>query len=144
MNAYDMAMILIFINCGFMIVVSMGVDIIPDSTDGFVQLMNWFATGTFTVFGIQVSSMTAVAAVFAGATIVVLNSNPITDKGLSIIMFTAVFWGSLITTSAIIGAILNDYRVGLGVFYTIFFIAATLIFINALVQISTGGQQSHV
>jgi hypothetical protein len=143
-RAYDMAMVLIFVNCAFMVIVSMGIDVIPDSTTGFAQLATWFATTEFTIFGWGISSMTIIAGLFAGATIVVLNSNPITDKGLSIVFFTGVFWGSWVMTSSIISSIFNDYMAGLSIFFTIFFIASTLIFINALVQISTGGQQAHV
>jgi hypothetical protein len=146
MKAYDLVMVLIFINCGFAVVIAMApqLDIIPGSTEGYNTLMTLFTAEWFSVFGIGVNTMTALALLFAAGTIVVLNSNPVTDKGLSMTTFTAVFWGNLIITSAIFGTILTKYDVNLGIFYTIFFIAATLIFINALIQISSGGQQSHV
>jgi hypothetical protein len=145
MRAYDMAMVLIFVNCAFMVISTMGIiEVVPGSTAGFSTIAAWFATENFNIFGIGISTMTLLAIAFAAGTVVVLNSNPVTDKGLAMTTFTAVFWGSWLMTTSIIDNLLNDYRVGLGVFFLIFFIASTLIFINALVQISTGGQQSHV
>lgn len=147
MRAYDMAMVLIFVNCAFALIAGMApqLDILgSDATSGFGTLTVWFTGTWFTIAGIEITTMTALALAFAGGTIVVLNSNPVTDKGLASIAFTAVFWGSWGTTSLIISNLLNKYDVGIGIFFVIFFIASTLIFINALVQLSTGGQQTHV
>jgi len=142
-KAYDMAMVLIFINCGFMIIFTMGiVDIVPGSTSGYSQIAEWFATENFYIFGFGLSAMTVLAGLFAAATVVILNSNPVTDKGLSIVFFTGVFWGSWLMTTSIISSLLKG--IGMGVFFTIFFVASTLIFINAIIQISSGGQQTHV
>jgi hypothetical protein len=147
MRAYDLAMVLIFVNCAFAVIAGMlpsSTSVIPGSTDGFATLSTWFSGEAFNIAGVSVNTMTLLAVLFAAGTIVVMNSNLKTDKGWSYTIFTAVFWGSWTTTSIIIGNLLNDYRVGLGVFYVIFLIASLLIFINALIQISTGGQQAHV
>jgi len=146
MRAYDLAMVLIFVNCAFALIAGMApqLNIIPDSTEGFATISTWFTTELFSIAGIGVNTLTLLARLFATGTIVVMNSNIVTDKGLSMTVFTATFWGSWGTTNIIIDSLLNKYEVGPGIFFTIFLIASILIFINALVQISTGGQQSHV
>jgi hypothetical protein len=58
-------------------------------------------------------------------------------------VFTAVFWGSLTTSSITIMGIIMHFP-GFAIFWSIFILAATLIFLNALVQFPTGGQQAQV
>jgi len=134
MRAVDFAMSVIFINCGFAIVDAIGVfgsDI--SRLSGVFQQLSWLTHPVV---------MGALATLFAGGTIVLMNSNAVTDKGIAYTTFIGIFWGSVILTGAVVFS--KTDLPGMELFYTIYCIAAALIFVNALVQMSTGGQRSHV
>ena len=105
--------------------------------------LNALTTPLFTVAGFSITSIHALAIAFAAGTVVLLQSNWITDRGMAMIVFAIVFWGSLGTASLSLMGIIFKYP-GFTVFWTIFLLGSTLIFINAMVQFPTGGQGATV
>jgi hypothetical protein len=142
MRAYDLSMVLIFFNCSFPILDAMGITTLSNFTSSF-WLLNIWSAPLFTVAGFTVNSVTALAGVFALGTVVVLNSNMITDRGMAVTVFATVFWGSFLIASVSLSGIIMEYPM-LAIFYTIFFLGSTFIFINSLVQFPTGGQGAHI
>lgn len=134
MKAYNMAMFVVFINAGFAIVDAFGIfgSEISGMADIFGRL-TWLTNPLV---------MATLAGAMAAGTIVVLNSNVITDRGIAYVTFISTFWGSVILTGIVIFGKINIP--GLELFYTIYCMACALIFVNALIQMSTGGQKSHV
>lgn len=136
MRAVDFAMGVVFINFGFAIVDVIGVfgsDI--SSLASTFQGLVWLTHPVV---------MAVLATTFALGTIVVLNSNAINDRGIAYTTFIGFFWGSVILTGIVIIGRMGDKIPGIQIFYTIYCIIAALVFINALVQMSTGGQKTHV
>ena len=134
MRAVDFAMAVIFINCGFAIVDAIGVfGAEITQLAGIFQQLRWL-TNPYV--------MGALAVTFAGGTVVVLNTNAITDRGIAYGVFILIFWSSIIMTGIVIFSKMPFP--GIELFYTIYCIVAALVFVNALVQMSTGGQKSHV
>ena len=134
MRAVDFAMAVIFINCGFAIADAIGV-FGSDISDiaGVFHTLKWL-TNPYV--------MATLATIFATGTVVVLNTNAINDRGIAYTTFTALFWGSVLLTGKVVFTKIDVP--GVELFYTIFCIAAALVFVNALIQMSTGGQKSHV
>jgi len=134
MRANDFAMAVIFINCGFAIVDAIGVfgsDI--SNLAGVFEKLKWLTNPVV---------MGTLAALFAAGTVVVLNTNAINDRGIAYTTFIGVFWGSVILTGIVVFSKIPIP--GIELFYTIYCIVAALVFVNALIQMSTGGQKSHV
>jgi len=135
MKAVDFAMSVIFINCGFAIVDAIGVfgsDI--TGLAGIFQQLKWLTNPVV---------MGGLAALFAAGTIILpFSARPGTDKGLAYITFIGIFWGSIILTGVVIFSRID--MPGIELFYTIYCIAAALVFVNALIQMASGGQKTHV
>lgn len=142
MRAYDLAMTMVFVNCAFPILDAMGITTLHSFTGNFL-LLNWFSAPLFTVAGFTINGITALATALAAGTIVFLQSNAVTDRGMAVIVFAAVFWGSIGISSLSLSGIIFHFA-GFAVFWSIFLLASTLIFFNALVQFPTGGQGAHV
>jgi len=140
MRAYNMGMATIFINAGIYIVGLMGM-FGNIGNDSFMSVFNTFATPIITVAGVPIRGIDAIAIALAVATIVVLNSNAINDRGIAYTVFAIMFWGSFGLASVSLSSI--DLP-GIEIMYSIFFLAAVLIFVMAFVQMPTGGQKSHV
>lgn len=141
MKAYDLAMGLIFINAGIYIVATMNLFGDLSSVGGIFESLSIFTDPLITVAGIPIKGIDAIAAFLAGGTIVVYNSNAINDRGIAMIAFSAVFWGSFLLTSVVFNKINLP---GIAEIYTVFLLAATLIFVMTLIQMPTGGQKSFV
>lgn len=143
MKAYDLAMTQIFISAGIYITALM--DLFGDLSDvtGTFSSLSIFYNPIFTVpyLGYVVKGVDMIALVMALGTIVVANTNAIKDRGIAYIAFSAVFWGSFMITSVIINQI--DFP-GVTVFYSVYLLASTLIFVMTLIQMPTGGQKSYV
>lgn len=143
MKAYDLAMTQIFISAGIYITALM--DLFGDLSDvtGTFSSLSIFYNPIFTVpyLGYAVKGVDMIALVMALGTIVVANTNAIKDRGIAYIAFSAVFWGSFMITSVIINQI--DFP-GVTVFYSVYLLASTLIFVMTLIQMPTGGQKSYV
>ena len=98
--------------------------------------------GLFDVMGFTFTTMHAFALALVVGTILILNSKPgPSSQGVSYGIFTIVFWGGITST----WGVLKGFDVpGIDFIYTMFVLIATLVFIMALIQMSTGGQKSHV
>lgn len=143
MRAYDMAMTLIFVNCGFAIIAAMGIASPVSNQLGALNIINALYIPLFSVGGIDISGLTILAVAMAAGTVIIVGTNMVTDRGIAMTLFTAVFWGSFTTASLTIMEILFKYS-GFAIFWGIFLLGSTLIFIMALVQFPTGGQGAHV
>jgi hypothetical protein len=142
MKAYDIAMVWIFICCSFPILDAMGITGFSEYSSVFNSL-SWLTNPIFTIpgIGLGVTGIIALAIAMALATIVVLNSNFVTDRGMAMGVFALIFWGSFSTAMLVMSKIPFP---GIEIFYTIFFLASTLIFIIGLIQMPIGGMQGHV
>lgn len=140
-----MAMVVIFVNAGFAIMNQIGA-FGSEITDraGIWASLTWLSTPIFTIplIDLEVTGILALSTAIALATVVILNTNIVTDRGVSVAAFALIFYGSVFLTGATIFA--NYDLPGLELFYTIFVLACTLIFIMAVVQMPTGGQKTHV
>lgn len=143
MRAYDMAMLLIFINCGFAIIAAMGIASPVSNQFDSIKILNALYIPLFPVGGIDISGLTILAGLMAAGTVIIVGTNMITDRGIAMTLFTGVFWGSFTTASLTIMEILLKYP-GFAIFWGIFLLGSTLLFIMALVQFPTGGQGGHV
>ena len=143
MKAYDMAMMLIFVNCGFAVIAAMGIVTPVSDKFGALTILNSLYMPLFNVAGIDISGLTILAGLMAAGTVIIVGTNMITDRGIAMTIFIAVFWGSFTTASVTFMDIIFKYP-GFTIFWGIFLLGATLIFINALVQFPTGGQGAHV
>lgn len=152
MRAYNMSMLLIFINAGFAILHQMnmfgnavGKEIGERSQAWFINF-SLLSDPIITVPGINlpITGILAIAITIAGGTIVVLNTNLITDRGISMVAFTVIFFGSIFIAGATIFANYDQWFPGIEIFYTIYVIACTLMYLVSIVQMSTGGMKAHV
>lgn len=143
MKAYDLSMGLIFLNAGIYITASFGLFGDLSELASIFDSLNFLYTPMFTLPGVDyaVKGIDLIALALAGGTIVLLNSNAINDRGLSYIVFATIFWGSFVLTSLVFNKI--DIP-GFSVFYSVFLLAATLLFAITLIQMPTGGQKSFV
>ena len=148
MKAYDLAMGLIFINAGIYITAMMNLfGDLSDVTGIFGSLSIFYNPIITLPFSLPLIGQATfkgidfIAIALAVGTIVIANSNAIQDRGISYIAFSTVFWGSFLMTSVVINKI--DFP-GISTFYSVFFLASTLIFIMTLIQMPTGGQKSYV
>ena len=144
MRAYNLAMVLIFINCGFVVAGSIGIfgDIGAGNAGGLLDLV----TAEVSIMGFSFSSIHAFALLLVTGSLLVLNTKigP-SSSGYAYAIFTIVFWFGNLSTHAILTTAANKAGLpGFGIFLAIFHLAALLIFVNALVQMPTGGQKSHV
>jgi len=142
MKAYDLAMGLIFLNAGIYIVATMNLFGDLSGVAGTFEALTIFTTPIINIPLVgEAKGIDLIAVAIAGGTVVFYNSNAINDRGIAVIAFSAVFWGSFLITSAVITKF--DFP-GITEFYAIFLLAATLIFVMTLVQMPTGGQKSYV
>lgn len=151
MKAYHLAMIWICICAGFFLVGSMNVfgnqlnehdNVFSDEKD-ISKMENQnpvFNIGPFEIDEESADDFAiGIATLFAFATVVVLNSNAVNDRGLAYILFTVGFWIPFIAAFSIIDTF--DYE-GLGTIKIIFSIISLLIFFITLIQMPTGGQKN--
>jgi len=140
-----MSMVVIFVNAGFAIINQTGAfgsEIAKRA--GIWGSLTWLSTPIFTVplIDLEVTGILALSTAIALATVVILNTNIVTDRGVAVAAFALVFYGSVFLTGVTVFA--NYELPGLEIFYVIYVLACTLIFIMALVQMPTGGQKVHV
>jgi hypothetical protein len=146
MKAYDLAMIMIFINAGIYVTAAMNLfGDLSDVTGIFSNLSIFYSPliklpiAIPFIGGLEVKGIDIIALALAGGTVVVFNTNAINSQGVAYITFTTMFWGSFLLTSVVINKI--DFP-GVTMFYSIFLLASVLIFTISLVQMPTGGQKS--
>lgn len=142
MRAYDLAMSLVFINCAFPIIDLFGIKTLHQYTANF-WLLNAFTVPFINIAGLGVNMVIVLAGVFAAATIVVLNTHAVTDRGIAMIVFAGVFWGAFGTASLSISGIILHFT-GFGVFWAVFMLICTLIFVNAMIQFPLGGEWGQI
>ena len=158
MRAYNLAMFMIFLNCGFAIMLSInnGMFFAAPSEGGVTtpseDLDKMGSTNTIfdimqaeilTIPGldITINVIEALAAILAAAAAVLGFFGGQAASGVAIGGFAIVFWGSILSTKIFLMSIAAPE---IDMFYNIFILAATLIFIIALFQMTTGGQKAHV
>ena len=158
MRAYNLAMFMIFLNCGFAIMLSInngmffaspdegGMTTQSDELDEMKSTSNIYSVmqaEIFTIPGldITINVIEAVAGVLAVAAAVLGFFGGQAASGVAIGGFAIVFWGSIVSTKIFLTSIATPE---IDMFYNVFMLAATLIFIIALFQMTTGGQKSHV
>ena len=140
MKAYNLAMILIFINIASILLISIGA--FPgmvgptDETESFI--LNLGNEGV-EVLGVEINIL-GIAIILMGATAVLLGSRGPSASGIAIMMFAAVYWGSLLMCLDLISAIPLPE---MGMYVSIFTTIAALIFIATLLQMPTGGMKSY-
>jgi len=88
----------------------------------------------------EVTGVILIALGLAGATVVFLQSNLVNNQGASLVLYASIFYGSAFLIGAT--AIANFQYPGVEVFYSLYIFLASLIFINDLVQMNTGGQKA--
>lgn len=148
-----MAMLMIFINCGFYIATALGVfgPVVggvppPGAPETAYGEIEGFINASFKIGGLSFIGrdiILAIAVIMIFATALILNSRAFSSQGVAIGVFAGVFWVSIGLTDVILFNIQDPYG-GLKLFIGIYNIAAFLIFVNALVQMPTGGQKAHV
>lgn len=145
MRAYNVSMVVIFVNAGFAVMNQFGAfgSEIAERA-GIWGSLTFLSTPVFTIplIDLNVTGVLALSTAIALATVVVLNTNVINDRGVAVAAFAFIFYGSVFLTGATIFA--NYDLPGLELFYTIYILACTLIFVMAVVQMPTGGQKPHV
>jgi len=148
MRAYNFCMLIIYINIGFAVVASLNVfgSEIESHTTGIISLSETILTAKFTIplIGVDVTAPMVLAGLMVTGSILVYNTTPGPQpSGVAIGAFAIVFWGSLTSTGIIIGSFTDDFP-ATGMFYAIFLLVSTLMFLMALIQMGSGGHKSHV
>ena len=133
MKAYDMCMLLVFINAAVLIVMGIGFfgEELTDSTIFWSRI-------SFLVEGQNVGTLASALAV--ASTVGVLIFRGQTSSAWATATFSAVFWMSFVPAFDLIYAIPLP---GMGVFASIWMIAAVMSFIFTLIQMPQGGQKSY-
>lgn len=138
-----MAMGMIFVCCGMAVIFSLDIFGSQFSTHASIwNSLSVIATFTFPIPGTDISfpGITALAGMIAVASSFI-GSKVTSPSGVAITWFALLFWGSFSTAFIVLTQIPLP---GLELFLTIFSLAALLIFSNAVIQMPTGGQRSHV
>lgn len=133
MRAYNLAMLMIFVNCGFALISAFGVfPIGTEYTGVFAKLI--------TVLTNPLVIGTLAIAMAAGTTL--LASTVMTDRGTAYITFSTIYWGAF-GTASLIFIPLTAYP-GFEIFYAIYTMATFLIFLMGMIQMPLGGVKGHV
>lgn len=132
MRAYNLAMLMIFVNCGFGLVAAFGVFPLGEYTGVFSSLV--------TVLTNPIVIGTLAIALAAGTTL--LASTVMTDRGTAYITFSTIYWVSF-GTASLVFIPFTEYP-GFEIFYTIYTIATFLIFLMGMIQMPLGGVKGHV
>lgn len=135
MKAYNLAMLLIFINAGIAIVFSTGTF---GATFGTHQ--NSWLSLSFLYTNPLLVTVFSVALVSASVYLSIISKE--SPSGISISTFTAIFWISMTTSLNTLHEISLVIE-GTEIFFTILLLSGTLIFVMTLVQMPTGGQKTY-
>lgn len=151
MKAIDLAFVILFVNCGFAIVSSIGVfgsdiDDLTGSTGGDNWGYGALSILSEPIFSIEhegvvlfsVTGIMGLAGLIAASTIVVFNSNLVNERGVAIAAFTILFYGGVFLTGVTIFSKF-DFP-GLNLFYMIFVLFCTLSYVLTIIQMPTQGQ----
>lgn len=150
MKAYNLAMAYVFICCGFAITSSLGVfHSMTEQTTVYNQVGGIIGMeihlGILTISGSDL--VIAIAAILLVGTAIVLYTQPFSAQGVAYVVFSVIFWTAYGTAYSVMWSLRDaagNPIPGVGIFWGIFTIVGFFTFIIALVQMPTGGQQSHV
>lgn len=150
MRAYNLATLMVYINCGFYIMISIGLFNGINSPDNAYSNIQGFINNEFSIGLISVSGgdiIIAIAVLMIAGTALVVNSRAFSSEGVVYGVFTMVFWMSIGITDVIVLNIVDsngDPFPGLNIVAGIFTVSSFFIFVIAMVQLGTGGQKAHV
>jgi len=152
MRAYNLAMMMIFINAGMSLVVGLdvfGPAVAQIETDAFSSILNQVLFGTMTVGGFSFSGVL----VLAGALVTAAGLSAIaslrgggsaqTMSAASIMAFIGLFFASILLSYGVFTNIASSFP-GLDTFVNVYLLFQTVVFAYALIQMTTGGQKAHV
>lgn len=143
-----MAMALVFVNCGFAISAIMGAFGSMSEYTGIYDSLQVLDTPIMRIGPFDITGMVLiVGALIAGTVLLPLSTRFFSSEGVAYALFFSIFWGSVGVSSLIFSRIRDgdgNPIPGIPVFLTIFVLASTLIFVNAFIQMPTGGQKTHV
>jgi len=150
MNAYDLMMLLIFINAGIFIVASIdvfGTDISEDSA-----ILSWF--DDLSLFKEDVSASNSIIGILGAGLLIAIavaiwtgatkygNIGSSSPQGWAILLFIATFAISCAVAHNILFGI-TKHVPGFGVFQGIFILVEFISLLMAIVQFGGGGVKSH-
>jgi len=130
-KAYNICMLIIFINAAAFLLGSLGVFPGIDHTS-FGAISALLGQSQFAIL--------VVAGLMSAGTAVFLGTKIISSQGVAYGTFAALFWTSFVISAGIIRGIPLP---GMELIFPIFTVACTMIFLVALIQMPTGGMKSH-
>jgi len=133
MRAYNLAMALIFVNAGFLVIIASG---------AFGGLLDAYEASIPSMNFAQVAAIAGTIGT-AAAVSVLLRGGGQSGTSAALATFSGIYWSSNAASLTLFWNLSYAFP-GLEIFMAIFFLAAILIFVNAMIQIPTGGQKSHV
>lgn len=142
-----MAMVLILINCGFAISAAMGAFGSMSEYTGIFNSLQALAKPYFQIGPFEINGIITIVGILIIGTALFVNSRAFSSEGVAYAVFFGVFWLSVGTSTLIFYSIRDsdgNLIPGINIFITIFLLVSALIFINAFVQMPTGGQKTHV
>ena len=138
MNAHSFSMMNLCVAFGFAIVNAMGIfgDAIS-SRGGIFNSLLFLTEPVFSIPGvIEFSGVEALALALAALTVVILNTNLITDKGAAMAIYAVIFYGSVFTIG--LAVFKNFDYPGIELFYSAYVLFGSLAFIYYLLQMAGG------
>jgi len=104
--------------------------------------LSWLTEPFFAVpdIGLYVNGITGIAIALALLTIVFFESHFVTNQGAAVVIYASLFYGSIFLTGVTV--IANFSYPGVEMFYSAYILLGSIIFINDLVQMNTGGQKA--
>lgn len=146
MNAYDLAMLFIFICAGISLIANVGIFGSEFNEGNGVSWM-FSGNGEANVFQmgnvILAGGIVALGVFMYGATYRVVGTTPTgTAQGVAYLAFSGIFWTAFLQAYSILYTIQTRLE-GFALFTGIFLVAAVLIFIMGLIQLAVGGVKTH-
>lgn len=143
MNAHSFSILNLCVAFGFAITNLMGIFGTPiTSRGGIFQNFMFLTKPVISIPGvISFSGIEALAVALAALTIVVLNTNPITDKGAAMAIYAVIFYGSVFTIG--LAAFKNLNYPGVEYFYSAYVLFGSLAFIYYLLQMAGGPAKAN-
>lgn len=155
MRAYNWIMLLVMINAGMALTVSMGIfgEPISDTGSGYSILLERFSTEgwalgnwefpTFSISGIEALSLAIISASIVMAFVPKGGSGEKTVSGVATSAFVIIFFGSWSTTIIMFETLAPSIP-QLGWFINLYSLINMLVFAYAIIQMHTGGAKSNV
>jgi hypothetical protein len=149
MRAYNLVMLMVLVNAGMMVTVSMGMfgTLMEPTDSGWSTLFSIMTTrhalGPISFSGVEglailMTSLSVVANFIPGG-----GAAQKTTSGAGIAAFTIIFFSSLLITIGLFTT-LSESIPGLDIFISIYSLIHFFIFTYALIQMTTGGAKANV